>query len=59
MKDSMKACGWALNSEYFATIMHELREDASYRVIVDRLIKMPPDSDTRDTEAIKKSVLLF
>lgn len=25
MKDDMKACGWALNSEYFATIMHELR----------------------------------
>lgn len=54
MKDDMKACGWALNSEYFATIMHELRDDASYRVIVDQLIKMPPNSDTRDTEAVKR-----
>ena len=59
MKDDMKACGWALNSEYFATIMHELREDASYRVIVDKLIKMPPNSDTRDTEAIKKICTAF
>lgn len=54
MKDDMKACGWALNSEYFATIMHELRDDASYRAIVDKLIIMPPNSDTRDTEAVKR-----
>ena len=59
MKDDMKACGWALNSEYFATIMHELREDASYRVIVDKLVKMPPASDTRDTDAIKKICTAF
>lgn len=59
MKDDMKAQGWALNSEYFATIMHELRDDASYRVIVDKLIVMPPDSDTRDTEAIKKICTAF
>ncbi len=54
MKDDMKACGWALNSEYFATIMHELRDDASYRAIVDELIVTPPNSDTRDTEAVKR-----
>lgn len=54
MKDDMKACGWALNSEYFATIMHELRDDASYRAIVDQLIITPPNSDTRDTEAVKR-----
>lgn len=54
MNDDMKACGWALNSEYFATIMHELRDDASYRAIVDQLIITPPNSDTRDTEAVKR-----
>ncbi len=54
MKDDMKACGWALNSEYFATIMHELRDDASYRAIVDKIIITPPNSDTRDTEAVKR-----
>ena len=31
MNDDMKANGWALNSEYFSTIMHELREDPTYR----------------------------
>lgn len=54
MKDDMKACSWALNSEYFATIMHELRDDASYRAVVDNLILTPPNSDTRDTEAVKR-----
>lgn len=59
MNDDMKACGWALNSEYFATIMHELRDDASYRAIVDRLIILPPASDTRDTAAVKKISTAF
>jgi len=34
--------------------MHLLREDASYRAIVDQLIEVPEHSDTRDTEAIKR-----
>jgi len=54
MHDDLKICGWALNSEYFCTIMHLLRDDASYRQIVDQLIEVPEASDTRDTEAIKR-----
>ena len=54
MNDDLKVCGWALNSEYFSSIMHELRDDPSYRSIVDTLIDMPPKADTRDTEAIKR-----
>ena len=54
MNDDMKANGWALNAEYFSTIMHELREDPSYRAIVDELLLVPPKADTRDTEAIKR-----
>ena len=54
MNDDLKVCGWALNSEYFSSIMHELREDPSYRAIVDARIEMPPKADTRDTEAIKR-----
>ena len=54
MNDDLKACGWALNSEYFSSIMHELRDDPSYRAIVDALIEMPPKADTRDTEAVKR-----
>ncbi len=54
MNDDLKVCGWALNSEYFSSIMHELRDDPSYRSIVDELIESPPKADTRDTEAIKR-----
>ena len=54
MNDDLKVSGWALNSEYFSAIMHELREDLSYRVIVDELIEVPEAADTRDTEAVKR-----
>ena len=54
MNDDMKANGWALNSEYFCSIMHELRSDMTYRSIVDELIIVPEGADTRDTEAVKR-----
>ena len=54
MNDDLKICGWALNSEYFSSIMHLLRDDASYRAIVDALVEVPERSDTRDTEAVKR-----
>lgn len=54
MNDDLKICGWALNSEYFSTIMHELRDDPTYRAVVDSLVVVPEKSDTRDTEAIKR-----
>ncbi|MDR1147354.1 MAG: BREX system Lon protease-like protein BrxL [Spirochaetaceae bacterium] len=54
MNDDLKISGWALNSEYFCSIMHELRGDMSYRTIVDELIEVPEAADTRDTEAVKR-----
>ena len=54
MNDDMKISGWALNSEYFCSILHELRDDPSYRAIVDALIVVPEAADTRDTEAVKR-----
>jgi len=54
MNDDLKISGWALNSEYFSSIMHELRDDASYRAIVNALVVVPEASDTRDTEAVKR-----
>ena len=54
MNDDLKINGWALNSEYFCSILHELRGDSSYRAIVDRLIEVPDGADTRDTEAVKR-----
>lgn len=54
MHDDLKISGWALNSEYFSTILHMLRDEASYRAIVDQLIILPEKADTRDTEAVKR-----
>ncbi len=54
MHDDLKISGWALNSEYFCTILHLLREDASYRAIVDQIVLVPEHADTRDTEAVKR-----
>lgn len=54
MHDDLKISGWALNSEYFCTILHLLRSDASYRAIVDEIVDVPEHSDTRDTEAVKR-----
>ncbi len=54
MNDDLKVSGWALNSEYFCSIMHELRDDMSYRAVVDELVVVPDAADTRDTEAVKR-----
>jgi ATP-dependent Lon protease len=54
MNDDLKISGWALNSEYFCSIMHELRSDTNYRTIVDELVEVPESADTRDTEAVKR-----
>lgn len=54
MNDDLKISGWALNSEYFCSIMHELRNDMGYRAVVDELIEVPEAADTRDTEAVKR-----
>ena len=34
--------------------MHELRNDMTYRTIVDELVIVPDGADTRDTEAVKR-----
>lgn len=54
MNEGLKISGWALNSEYFSTIMHLLRDDISYRAIVDRIVDYPSNADTRNTEAVKR-----
>ena len=54
MKESLKANGWALNTEYFGEIIHMLRGELAYRAVVDQLLQLPKNSATRDTEAIKR-----
>ncbi len=59
MNDDLKVKGWAVNSEYFCTILHLLRDELDYRIIVDSLIEVPSKSDTRDTEAIKRMTTAY
>lgn len=54
MNSTLKIDGWALNSEYFTAILHLLRDDGSYRHVVDEIVEVPPGSDERDTEAVKR-----
>lgn len=54
MTEKMKICGWGLNTAYFCEILHMLRDDVSYRAIVDELLEYEASSDTRDVEAVKR-----
>ncbi len=54
MSDDLKVSGWALNSEYFCTILHMLRDDASYRAIVDQIVDVSNNAYVRHTEAVKR-----
>ena len=55
MNESLKINAWALNTEYFSEIMHQLRAPAEclmYRSVVEELVDYPAGADTRDTEAV-------
>lgn len=54
MKENLKVNGWALNVEYYTEILHMFRTELVYRAIVDELLVLPKNADTRDTEAIKR-----
>lgn len=54
MSEDKKICGWALNTEYFAEILHELREDLAARSVVDALLEIESGADTRDVTAVKR-----
>ncbi|SHI41784.1 BREX system Lon protease-like protein BrxL [Parasporobacterium paucivorans] len=48
------ADGWALNTEYFAEVLHVLRDDMRYTALVDSCLAVPPKSDKRDLTAITR-----
>lgn len=54
MKQDMIANGWALNTEYFAEVLHEMRGEMAYTGIVERSIKVPHNADKRDLTAIQR-----
>ena len=54
MKPELKISDWALNTEYFCTILHMLRDDISYRAIVDRIVEVSEGAYERHVEAVKR-----
>lgn len=46
--------GWAINTEYFAEVLHALRDDLTYAAVVDELIDAPKSADKRHMTAIKR-----
>lgn len=54
MKPELKVSGWALNTEYFCSILHLLRDDISYRAIVDSLVQTSDGAYERHVEAVKR-----
>ena len=59
MHQGLVANGWALNTEYFAEVLHLMREDLSYATIVDECLLLPPKPDQRDLTAIKRLCTAF
>jgi len=59
MTESKKVKGWAVNSEYFSEICHLLRDESTYEDIVNKILIIPENSDTRDVHAIKKICVGF
>lgn len=50
----MKLKGYALNVEYFSEILHSLRLAPEYPNVINELLNIPKNADTRDTKAIIK-----
>ncbi|GHV32091.1 hypothetical protein FACS18949_02040 [Clostridia bacterium] len=48
------AQGWALNTEYFAEVLHSLREEPHYSTLVDSCLYIPPKAYKRDLDAITR-----
>lgn len=59
MNQGLVADGWALNTEYFAEVLHLMRDDLSYATIVDECLDYPSKADKRDLTAIKRLCTAF
>lgn len=51
--------GWAINTEYFAEVLHALRYKLEYSNIIDDCLKIPSKADKRDLVAIKRLCTAF
>lgn len=51
--------GWAINTEYFAEVLHTLRYELEYSTIIDECLRIPFKADQRDLVAIKRLCTAF
>ena len=51
---NLVAEGWALNTEYFAEVLHALRGELHYTALVDSCLNVPPKAYKRDLDAIAR-----
>lgn len=59
LNQDLIANGWAINTEYFAEVLHALRDDLSYSALVDECLEVPAKADKRDMTAIKRLCTAF
>lgn len=54
MNTSMIYKGWTINVEYFSEILHAMRTQSIYNQIYDNLVELAPNTDMRDSKAVKR-----
>lgn len=59
LNQDLIANGWAINTEYFAEVLHALRDELIYSTIVDECLDIPAKADQRDLTAIKRLCTAF
>lgn len=59
LNQDLIANGWAINTEYFAEVLHGLRNELVYSAIVDQCLSVPRRADKRDLTAIKRICTAF
>ena len=59
LNQDLIANGWAINTEYFAEVLHAMRDDLSYSALVDSCLDVPAKADQRDMTAIKRLCTAF
>lgn len=59
LNQDLIANGWAINTEYFAEVLHAMRDDLSYSALVDECLEVPAKADKRDMTAIKRLCTAF
>lgn len=59
LNQDLIANSWAINTEYFAEVLHAMRDELSYAALVDECLDVPPKADKRDMTAIKRLCTAF